>query len=110
MGRMLTAAVICAATLSLATAALADEPPPALRATLEKVVKDDGAPGVTAIAFKDGKRLYRLDVGDIAPDAEDVISSEWVPSRACMVDWASVQLTLLAPPQPEASVSTLSTL
>lgn len=86
MVRMLTAAAICAATLPFATAALADEPPAALRTTLEKVVKDDGAPGVTAIVFKDGKRLYRLDVGDIAPDAELPVASasKWMTATLVM--------------------------
>lgn len=74
-----------AATLLFATAAVAAEPPPGLKAQLEKVVAD-GAPGVTALAFKDGKLLYRLDVGDIAPDAQLPIASasKWMTATLVM--------------------------
>jgi CubicO group peptidase (beta-lactamase class C family) len=59
---------VCGLALGLASTAVAAQAPEALKAKLNEVVQRDGAPGVTAIVVKDGKPLYRLDVGDIGPD------------------------------------------
>ncbi|WP_397415967.1 serine hydrolase domain-containing protein [Phenylobacterium sp.] len=74
------------AALVLAGPVLAAEPPPGLKPALEAVVSRDGAPGVTAMVFRDGALLYRMDVGAIAPDARLPIASasKWMTSALIM--------------------------
>lgn len=64
----------------------ASRPPAGLEAKLNEVVNKDGAAGVTAIVMKDGKLLYRLDVGAIAPDARLRIesASKWMTAALTM--------------------------
>lgn len=85
---MLRAALIAAvAALGLgAPAAQAQTAPPALAAKLAQVVSRDGAPGVTALVLKDGRLLYRLDEGRIAPDAQLPIASasKWMTAALVM--------------------------
>lgn len=73
------------AALFFALGAQAAEPPPGLKAKLEDVVRD-GPPGVTAMVLKDGKLLYRMDVGQIAPDAQLPIASasKWMTGSLIM--------------------------
>jgi CubicO group peptidase (beta-lactamase class C family) len=74
------------AALILAGPVLAAEPPAGLKPALEAVVSRDGAPGVTAMVFRDGALLYRMDVGDIAPDARLPIASasKWMTGALIM--------------------------
>ncbi|MBS0334427.1 MAG: hypothetical protein JSS35_16790, partial [Proteobacteria bacterium] len=62
----LVPAVVIATVLAVCSAR-AETPPPGLDAKLKQVVARDGAPGVTALVLKDGRLLYRLDEGAIAP-------------------------------------------
>ncbi|MBS0332274.1 MAG: beta-lactamase family protein, partial [Proteobacteria bacterium] len=78
---------LCAILLAAARpAAAAQPPPPGLETKLREIVQKDGAAGVTAIVMKDGKRLYRLDVGDIGPDTVLHIESA--------TKWMTAALTL----------------
>jgi CubicO group peptidase (beta-lactamase class C family) len=83
--RLIRSAPFWLAAALVAASASAAEPPPGLKAQLEKVVAD-GPPGVTALAFKDGQLLYRLDVGQIAPDARLPIASasKWMTAALVM--------------------------
>lgn len=83
-----TAARITAAmavTAFMAPAALAERPPPGLAARLQQVVSD-GAPGVTALVLRNGRLLYRLDEGVIAPDAQLPVASasKWMTASLVM--------------------------
>jgi CubicO group peptidase (beta-lactamase class C family) len=57
-----------------------------------------GAPGVTAIVMKDGRRLYRLDVGDIGPETQYEVASasKWLATALVMtvVDEGLVSLDM----------------
>lgn len=59
--------------------------PATVRASLEQAVRS-GAPGVTAIAMRDGRLLFRLDLGKIAPDAELPVASasKWMTAALVM--------------------------
>src|ERR1700754_5198314 len=77
------------AGLLLASSSLAAAPsqaPAGLAEKLNEVIKKDGAAGVTAIVMKDGKLLYRLDLGAIEPDAALRIesASKWIPAALVM--------------------------
>lgn len=83
---------LSAAILALAAAlsggagsAAAMPPPPGFQAKLEDIVRD-GAPGVTAMVFKDGRLLYRADAGSIAPDQVLPIASasKWMTATLVM--------------------------
>ncbi|QKS00492.1 beta-lactamase family protein [Sphingomonas sp. CL5.1] len=84
MTRSIVAATI-AAGLTV-SAALAESPPPGLAAKLRQVVSRDGAPGVTALVLKNGRLLYRLDEGAIAPDARLAVASasKWMTASLVM--------------------------
>ncbi|MGN6237652.1 serine hydrolase domain-containing protein [Dyella sp.] len=73
-------------------------PPAAVRAALEQAVRS-GAPGVTAIAMRDGQRLFRLDLGKIAPDAELPVASasKWMTAALVMSVVDEGRLALDAP-------------
>lgn len=73
-------------------------PPAAVRAALEQAVRS-GAPGVTAIAMRDGQRLFRLDLGKIAPDAELPVASasKWLTAALVMSVVDEGRLALDAP-------------
>ena len=60
--------------------------PQRVRDELERVVKN-GVPGVTAIVMRDGKQLFRLDVGKIDPNAQFPIasSSKWMTAALVMI-------------------------
>jgi len=80
-----------AGALALAPAAASAEtritgtPPPGFAAAVEAIVAK-GAPGVTAVVMKDGRQLYRVDAGDIAPDAELPVASasKWMTAAVAM--------------------------
>ena len=61
-------------------------PPAALVAKLNDVVHLDGAPGVTAMVFKDGRLLYRVDVGAISRTAQLPVASasKWMTAALVM--------------------------
>jgi CubicO group peptidase (beta-lactamase class C family) len=75
---------LLAASSSLAATPVS--PPAGLAAKLDEVIHKDGAAGVTAIVMKDGKVLYRLDEGAIAPDATLRIESatKWMTAALVM--------------------------
>ena len=50
-------------------------PPPRLLTQLHKMTKDDGVPGITVLVFSHGRMLYRVDEGDIAPNAHLPVAS-----------------------------------
>ena len=79
-----------------APAARAESAPPGFAAKLQQVVTRDGAPGVTALVMKDGRLLYRLDEGKIAPDAQLPIASasKWMTASLVMtvVDQGKLEL------------------
>ncbi|MBS0362788.1 MAG: beta-lactamase family protein [Proteobacteria bacterium] len=83
IGLAFAAAVL---TAGLASSACGAEPPPGLKAKLEDMVAHDGAPGVSALVMKDGKLLYRLDVGDIDPKTQLPIASasKWMTATLIM--------------------------
>jgi len=82
---MAIGAVTIAAGLTTSVA-LAESPPPGLAAKLQQVVSRDGAPGVTALVLKNGRLLYRLDEGAIAPDAQLPVASasKWMTASLVM--------------------------
>lgn len=82
LGGALLASVLA---LSLSAPAWAG-PPPGLEAKLREVVQEDGAPGVIAMVFRDGRLLYRLQEGDIDPDAPTPIASasKWMTATLVM--------------------------
>jgi CubicO group peptidase (beta-lactamase class C family) len=59
--------------------------PPRVRTEVENIVKR-GVPGVTAIAMKDGKLLFRLDVGQINSEAQYPVASasKWMTAALVM--------------------------
>src|SRR6185437_10005618 len=79
-----------------APAARAESAPPGFAAKLQQVVTRDGAPGVTALVMKNGRLLYRLDKGAIAPDAQLPIASasKWMTASLVMtvVDQGKLEL------------------
>lgn len=48
------------------------QPPSDVAAGLEKFIRQDGIRGVTFIVFRHGQQLYRVDAGNIDPDAVDL--------------------------------------
>lgn len=77
---------LCSLLIAATPAAAAQAPPPELEAKLKTIVEKDGAAGVTAIVMKHGQTLYRLDVGDIRPDAALRIESatKWMTAALTM--------------------------
>jgi len=69
-----------------APAARAESAPPGFAAKLQQVVTRDGAPGVTALVMKNGRLLYRLDEGAIAPDPAEVDEWKWMTLPAIAAD------------------------
>lgn len=71
--------------LLAAGSARAEAPPPELRGQLEKVLTD-GASGVSALVMKDGRLLYRVDVGDAGPEVRLPIASasKWMTATLIM--------------------------
>ncbi|MCI3135197.1 serine hydrolase domain-containing protein [Phenylobacterium aquaticum] len=71
--------------LLAAGSARAEAAPPDLRAQLEKVLAE-GASGVSALVMKDGRLLYRVDVGDAGPDVRLPIASasKWMTAALIM--------------------------
>jgi CubicO group peptidase (beta-lactamase class C family) len=63
----------------------AAQAPPGTRAELEAVLRL-GVPGVTAIAMKDGRQLFRLDLGNIASQTEYPVASasKWLAAALVM--------------------------
>ncbi len=74
------------------------QPPAALRAELDAIVQQ-GAPGVTAIVMKGDRLLYRLDVGQIAPETEYEVASasKWLTTALVMTVVDEGKLSLDAP-------------
>lgn len=60
--------------------------PSAVDARLARMVRDDGARGVTLMVFRHGRLLYRIDKGDIAPNARLPVASasKWVAAALVM--------------------------
>lgn len=59
--------------------------PPQVRAEMELVVRQ-GVPGITAIAMKDGKQIFRLDVGKIDSETQYPVASasKWMTAALVM--------------------------
>ena len=59
--------------------------PPEVLAELESVVKK-GAPGITAIAMRDDRRLFRVDIGNIGPTTQYPVASasKWMTAALVM--------------------------
>lgn len=72
--------------------------PPDVRRDLEAIVKQ-GVPGVTAIAMRNGRELFRLDVGDIGPATQYPVASasKWVTAALVMTVVDEGKLSLDAP-------------
>ncbi|MCA6237134.1 MAG: hypothetical protein IM651_05040, partial [Phenylobacterium sp.] len=73
----LSKALFLAALLALgvfAGPALAAAPPEGLEARLDAILAR-GAPGVSLLVYREGTLLYRLDRGDLAPDARLPVAS-----------------------------------
>jgi len=83
----------------IAHAAPATQPPPALIEQLDKMIKNDGVPGITAIVFQHGQMLYRVDRGVIAPDAQLPVASasKWLAAALVMTVVDEGTLSLDAP-------------
>jgi CubicO group peptidase (beta-lactamase class C family) len=83
----------------IAHAAPLTQPPPALVKQIDKMVKDDGVPGITVIVFQHGQMLYRLDRGALAPDAQLPIASasKWLTAALVMTVVDEGKLSLDAP-------------
>jgi len=60
--------------------------PPAVEKKLARMVQDDGVKGITLLVFRRGALLYRLDEGDIAPDARLPVASasKWMAAALVM--------------------------
>lgn len=85
----MTRASLIAAAVALGLAApvaRAETAPAAFVARLQQVVSRDGARGVTALVLKDGRLLYRVDEGAIAPEAQLPIASasKWMTASLVM--------------------------
>ncbi|TAJ69961.1 MAG: class A beta-lactamase-related serine hydrolase [Phenylobacterium sp.] len=63
-----------ALALAAGSTAGAATPPPGLQPALERVV-EDGAPGLVALVFRDGRELYRAKAGAFDPDRPIPIAS-----------------------------------
>jgi len=77
-----------------------DAPPPGLKPLLEEALAHaTNAKGLTAIVMRDGKQLYRLDVGDIARDQQFPIASasKWLTGALVMTTVDEGKLSLDAP-------------
>jgi CubicO group peptidase (beta-lactamase class C family) len=72
--------------------------PPRVRTEVEHIVRG-GVPGVTAIAMKDGKLLFRLDVGKINSDTQYPVASasKWMTAALVMTVVDEGRLTLDEP-------------
>lgn len=72
--------------------------PPKVREEMEAVVKQ-GIPGITAIAMRDGKQIFRLDVGKIEPNQLYPIASasKWMTAALVMTVVDEGKLSLDAP-------------
>lgn len=84
--RTLNGAIILGLVLAGAAASAAAMPAPAaFQAKLGDIVRD-GAPGVTAMVFKDGRLLYRAEAGTVAPDQVLPIASasKWMTAALVM--------------------------
>lgn len=77
-------ALAAAILVSLSPPAMA-QAPQGLEAKLREVV-DDGAPGVTALVFRDGRELYRVQVGEIDPNRPIPVASasKWMTATLVM--------------------------
>jgi len=60
--------------------------PPALVDRLRKMTRDDGVSGITVLVFMRGRLLYRVDQGEIAPDAQLPVASasKWMAAALVM--------------------------
>jgi CubicO group peptidase (beta-lactamase class C family) len=83
VGGLLLLAVALIPVLALAASR---GPPPGLAELLDEMIRQDGAPGVTVMAFRDGRLLFRLDRGRIAPDARLPVASasKWMAAALVM--------------------------
>lgn len=83
----------------IAHAAPVTQPPPALTGQIDKMIKDDGVPGITVIVFQHGQMLYRLDRGSLAPDAQLPVASasKWLTAALVMTVVDEGKLSLDAP-------------
>jgi CubicO group peptidase (beta-lactamase class C family) len=83
----------------IAHAAPASQPPPALIEQLDKMIKDDGVPGITVIVFQHGEMLYRIDRSNLAPDAQLPVASasKWLTAALVMSVVDEGKLSLDAP-------------
>jgi CubicO group peptidase (beta-lactamase class C family) len=61
-------------------------PPPKVVAGLDRMMQQDNLRGVTLIVFRGGFELYRIDAGDIDPEAEISIASasKWMAAALVM--------------------------
>ncbi|MBR0873485.1 beta-lactamase family protein [Bradyrhizobium tropiciagri] len=77
----------CLMAAAFVPAIAAPMPPPAdVVASLEKIIRQDAIRGVTLIVFRHGQQLYRVDAGDIDPDAHFPVASasKWVAAALVM--------------------------
>ncbi|MFO0018998.1 MAG: serine hydrolase, partial [Alphaproteobacteria bacterium] len=83
---MLRRLAVLSVLLSLAAGAVrAADAPPGLDRALDAIL-DRGAPGVSLLVYREGTLLYRLDRGDLAPDARLPVASasKWMTAALVM--------------------------
>lgn len=83
---LLAASCLLAAALFPLIATAQPLAPPAVEARLARMVHDEGVSGVTLMVFRHGGLLYRIDKGDIAPDARLPVASasKWMAAALIM--------------------------
>lgn len=95
-GLVLSALLAASPVPSLSAATEATAPSPAFRQALQAMVEQDGAPGVAAFVYRDGKMLYSAQAGSIDPNAPLPVASasKWVAAALIMtlVDEGSLSL------------------
>jgi CubicO group peptidase (beta-lactamase class C family) len=91
------ASILTAAPAS--TSVRASGPPPGLAARLDRIVSDDGAPGVTLLVFRRDRLLYRINAGRISDDTVLPVASasKWMVAALVMRLVDAGRLSLDAP-------------
>jgi CubicO group peptidase (beta-lactamase class C family) len=100
LGLAAAAAVLVACGAAWAATPPRDAPPPGLRPLLENALAHaSNAKGLTVIVMRGGRRLYRMDIGDIAPDQQFPIASasKWLTGALVMSVVDEGKLSLDAP-------------
>lgn len=94
----LAAGLALTARAASAETHVSGSPPPGFVAAVEAIVAK-GAPGVTAVVMKDGRELYRVDAGRIAPGASLPVASasKWMTAALAMSLVDEGKLALDAP-------------